>query len=355
MPEIRVDTELMRVVSKEMENCHLMSGYAAKYNYMATLQFADAVEVSQIGNLKTKMLSLAQKMDDLTERLENAAVFLEVVAESFEEGNRQILDQPELLIDLMNDRIELKKMTASTNLREWNAKATDSEYALISGIWNTASTKENSEEWFLNELLRRLPPNSPLNRINSNYVSVVKNPSGIDALILTDSNGNATVVFSGMNGDADNDDVKDIIFGNIPEQRQEAIKLVNDLSDKYQNITVAGHSLGGYLATSVTIDNPKVSRCVALDPLGQPDSVLGKNKELLNDPVMDKISTYNTAGIVRKLGGTQVGQKHMLDVPWRLEFSERIITHNIDDIYNAMGGYDSVNDNWTKITTCPVE
>lgn len=357
MTEIRIDPEQMRAVSRELDDCREISEFAARNTVAAILKFHDAVEVSAIDNLRNKMDALGKKLIELTDRIESAAVFLELVADNFENGDKQLMNQPERLAESIDERVAWRH-AQTTKIGEWGAEATDSEYALLASIWSSVSTKENSIDEFIKELAKRLPANSPLNKLSRNYIREVKSDTGLEALILTDPFGNATVVFAGTNnpGDFFDDDIQ-ILAGRFPDQREEAIRLIDDLSVRYNNITVTGHSLGGYLATSVTLHNSNISRCVSFDPLGQPILKRGTGNLEINEeffsPNSDKITTYNTEGIVKSVGGSQVGDRKTLDIPWQPTDNygnlalDRMAGHNIDDIYEALGGYDSIKNNWS--------
>ena len=242
--------------------------------------------------------------------------------------------------------------TVPTDLEQWAVKTTDTEFALLTGFWTDASQKENPEKAF-REMLekgydgRKLSDSDPLKDILNNPESSIKTvtrPNGFDAAVLTDGSGNAVVLFAGTNGDLGDiwADVN-IALGMESEQEKQAKQLIDAVSKSNSNIVVAGYSLGGYLATSVTLNNPAVSRCIAIEPPGRYDTLF---QNITNAGNVDKIAIYEANGSVVSAVGTGVGHYHKIDVEFNM--AGPAPNHGIYQMYDAMGGDNALKNAWSS-------
>jgi hypothetical protein len=98
-------------------------------------------------------------------------------------------------------------------------------------------------------------------------IDVLNDPeTGAYAFLAEDEQGNKYIVFRGTEGfgnvqDRAND--IDILMGKTPEQLKVAQDWINNLKDnglisESDNVYAVGHSLGGYLANSLTLMNSDI-------------------------------------------------------------------------------------------------
>lgn len=81
---------------------------------------------------------------------------------------------------------------------------------------------------------------------------VFDNPSGLTAVLYESSSGQHQLAFRGTEFFGDDNDLIDglqNLVGIVPPQYHEAAAITSSLSEKYQNLQVTGHSLGGGLAS----------------------------------------------------------------------------------------------------------
>lgn len=359
MNKIKITPEMVRDIATHIRaDEEIMKDITARSSFTCDL-IRDGAQNSIFGNVDEKAKALVYKMQEFCNRLDDAANLLNYSAEVFDNLDRCILAGSIERAQKLQRSIHAK----NTNLGDWNAHATDSEYAMLSSIWNDVANSDSPRTDFINKLRSRTPEDDPIHHIKTDQVRVVNNLDGFDAIVITDDDHNATVVFAGTHG------VGDFIFADLPlgiglpsTQLQQAKDLINDLSKEYKNITVTGHSLGGYLATEVTIDNSNVSKCVAFDPPGREGLIAGIAEHIQggHEPVAneEKITTYVTPGIVNQPGIT-VGDIHHIEVPqeFTLDFSRfgKNFAHDIEDIYSVIDGNNSVENNWKNYDFPPVD
>ncbi len=73
------------------------------------------------------------------------------------------------------------------------------------------------------------------------------------------------------------------------------------------SIQTVGHSLGGFLAGTQAILDPRVTSAITFNAPGVPESFINKNKELMISENLNKINAYSTSGdLVSKLGSPLV-------------------------------------------------
>ena len=354
MSRIKITPENVRMVSAKMSTARAQMEVVDGKAKDAGNLIKDGTRYSIFTNMDGKISSLNKKIKTLTDHLNGSIQFLNYAADTFEDLDRY------LLAGNINNakRLAVSIHSTTTDLDSWNKHAPDAEYALLSSIWSSVSNSDNPKEEFLKELIKRTPENDPLRFVDPDYITVENGKDGFAAIVIKDNKGNATVVFAGTNGSGDG--LTDIAhLGGLPSsQTVQAETLIKNLSKDCKNITVTGHSLGGYLATEVTLHNPNISKCVALDPPGH-YGTMGRFKVPFTDiyaiPKNEnewKIQTYVTQGVVHRFGGRQLGNVHDIDVKWQPtndngDFAiDRAAGHNIDDIYNVMGGENKLKSTW---------
>ena len=75
----------------------------------------------------------------------------------------------------------------------------------------------------------------------------------------------------------------------------------------FASIQTVGHSLGGFLAGTQAILDPRVTSATTFNAPGVPDSFINKNKELMTSENLNKINAYTASGdLVSKLGSPLV-------------------------------------------------
>ena len=157
-----------------------------------------------------------------------------------------------------------------------------------------------------------IPENSRLKHISEDQVSYYESSTGFSCFVITDGD-TAIIVFLGTNDVVDVGADFLLAFGGTPEQTREARDLTEIISKQYQNVVVTGHSLGGHLATDVTLNNNKVDQCVAFEAPDRWDHLYQKT---FNKKQASKITTYNAEGsiISTAVPGDTTGKEVMVDV-----------------------------------------
>lgn len=113
---------------------------------------------------------------------------------------------------------------------------------------------------------------------NLKVEKVSKDETGSLSACLTDSEGNAYVVFRGTAGGEWRDNFEGG-YGTDTEQQRRALDFINSLDHK--NITVVGHSKGGNKAKYVALLSDKVDRCVSFDGQGFSQEFIQKYSNLI--------------------------------------------------------------------------
>ena len=231
----------------------------------------------------------------------------------------------------------------SLNVSSYMDKVSDAEYAALCMHWQkTVEAMENDQlkEGLANNFRKALeagqmngdladnfrkalrnskylPENDPIKKLRDDQVEVYLSPSGFSAVTIGEGDS-AIVIFGGTNFASAQDLYADaqIIaqnagFGETAKQEKEAIALIKKLSSKHSNITVTGHSLGGYLAASSTLNNSQVDKCVAFDPPGRHDK---QEQKANNRTQYDKIRTYEVKGSIVSSLGSSVGDYESVEI-----------------------------------------
>ena len=146
----------------------------------------------------------------------------------------------------------------------------------------------------------------------------------------------------------------DVSLALLPKniQEKQALDLVNDLSEKYNNIVVTGHSLGGYLATSVALKNEAVSKCVTFDPPGRNyyDTVACDGE--FDSDRTSVITSYEADGSVISSVGYEVGNVQKIEVNGKGELFGK---HNIDYICESLGGKEAIHNSWNNTNSAQTD
>ena len=212
------------------------------------------------------------------------------------------------------------------NVSSYMEKVSDAEYAALCLHWQKTveameggKMKGNLADNFRKALRnsKYLPDSDPIKKLRDDQVEVYLSPSGFSAVTIGEGDS-AIVIFGGTNFASAQDLYADaqIIaqnagFGETAKQEKEAIALIKKLSSKHSNITVTGHSLGGYLAASSTLNNSQVDKCVAFDPPGRHDK---QEQKANNRTQYDKIRTYEVKGSIVSSLGSSVGDYESVEI-----------------------------------------
>lgn len=250
------------------------------------------------------------------------------------------------LVSGRTDKTSLEK-NSNVSLIEYSAAVSDAELVKISSLANRAEHFQNPEKGFYNLLQMELPENDPLRKIKPDQVKYYNNnDTGFGAFVIEDGDS-AIVVFPGTDWET-NDTWNNLLyigFGVQSGQVDNANTLIDQLEKKYSNIMVTGHSLGGYLATKVTLSHNSIDKCVVFDP---PQDHLDW-KYLFGVPLTEheknnsaKIRTYiNEYSIVSGVAQRQYGEIILIDIG-----NEDIIHHESELMYKTLGGRECVENTW---------
>lgn len=214
----------------------------------------------------------------------------------------------------------------SLNVSSYMDKVSDAEYAALCMHWQrTVEAMENGEldgdviSNFQKALKnsKYLPDSDPIKNLRADQMLTFQSPSGFSAVAIGEGDS-AIVIFGGTNFKTAQDLVADAQIvaqnaGSVTPSMQEieAVAFVKGLSSKYSNIAVTGHSLGGYLAASSTLNNSKVDKCVVFDPPGRGDSLV---QAVIHNEQYNKIKTYEVRGSIVSAVGTHVGDHEFVDI-----------------------------------------
>ena len=176
-----------------------------------------------------------------------------------------------------------------------------------------------------------IPENSSLKYISEHQVSYHKSPSGFTCFVIRDGE-NAIVVFLGTNDAADLLADGTLAVGLTPIQTLEARHLTKQITEQYKNVVVTGHSLGGHLATDVTLNNKDVDSCIAFEAPGRYD---GLYQMFFNQEQNAKIKTYNANGSIISAVGGAAGNEERVDVKFNSTLGNDL-NHSIKEVRNAL-------------------
>ena len=281
-------------------------------------QFKDAVGVDELTNTAKE---IARKVAEFTEKVKQFVGLSEN-----KEGSAKVA-----------------KKRVQADIGEYTESARDVNYAELCGLWYNVldKKKENPDIPYIDLILDQLPKEDPLRKIQPNQVVAV-NYAGLDALVIGDGD-TAIVIFAGTDVTSLDDLAADaaIVAGVASVQEVLAKELIDTLSKQYSDIVVTGHSLGGYLATAVTLKNDAVSKCVAFDPPGRYDARL---QSLFNGGRVSKITTYEANGSpisdALKVTSGGVNQNLGTVINLNVESENNPLNHGIKQITEALAKRD---------------
>ena len=180
-----------------------------------------------------------------------------------------------------------------------------------------------------------IPEDSQLKYIKDSQVSYYDSTSGFACFVIRDGE-NAIVIIQGTDPTSLGDLAADgtLAVGLTPVQTLEARYLIKQITERYENVVVTGHSLGGHLATDVTLNNKNVDQCIAFEA---PDRFDHLYQKVFNHEQASKITTYNAKGsiISSAVIGDTMGEEVMVDV----EANGKMIidnNHGIKELRNAL-------------------
>lgn len=303
------------------------------------------------GNFSGKMISARNSFSFITSALGIGAQAANSCADSFETIDStlaKLCSKDSAFSSEMSKAIgDNQKTETVVTMDDYFARVTDAEYIKLCDWWGRASEGKSKEEAvaaFLN-YIKNLPKNDPLRNLTKNQIQAYIKPSGLSAISITDGKGNALVIFAGTQGTDLNDFYTDFnvgILGVSSAQSKQANEIIDEISKNNSNIVVTGHSLGGYLATSVTLKNSSVSKCIAFDPPGRKDQLL---QICTNYNQVSKITTYEAVGSPVSSVGKAVGKYVPVIVEPNLDWNV-FAFHDPEKMYMALGGDRLVEGSW---------
>lgn len=349
MQKVKITTEDLLAQSNEMmtlqnEYSGLFSGVSSELNKVNCNWSANLAH-----NFLGKIVCSSNIFLKITKDLINAANAAKMSAETFEAIDRELAKM------YGNDELsnKLKKETTTSDTVEpvdmnyYMQNVTDAEYARLCGMWSSVSNKKDPRKAFIKKL-QELPENDPLRSVKpENLLIYNDNDSGFSAVaIIGDDRKDALVIFAGTNEDM-GDYAADVslVFNASSVQSEQAIYFVDQVSQMCSNVQVTGWSLGGYLATSATLKNSSVSRCVAFDPPGRYDTI---QQALTNSSRTSKVTTYEAHLSPVSKVGIGVGKVKHLKV--KINWCGPALNHGIEEISNALGGESAINKSWNQAT-----
>lgn len=253
------------------------------------------------------------------------------------------------------------------DIEKYSNVASHAEYAKLCSIANKMFDSEHpSKHDFINAINPTIKSDEnyfsdkdPIKHIKADQVKVIDYGSGFGAVVIEDGES-AMVIFAATNIGADNfwdkiaDLGTDVSLALLPKniQEKQALDLVSDLSEKYNNIVVTGHSLGGYLATSVALKNEAVSKCVTFDPPGRNyyDTVACDGE--FDSDRTSVITSYEADGSVISSVGYEVGNVQKIEVNGKGELFGK---HNIDYICESLGGKEAIHNSWNNTNSAQTD
>lgn len=350
-----VKPELLREQSSQLRSIY--QAYNTLFDHVASdLQGINSCWSDLLSNNFSVKITSAQKaFHGELAMLANASSMLDLVATTAQDmdtewairisGSSAIegkVNTGEAVINAVTDKSHMDVGT-------YMSKATDTEYAALCSIFQKTveNWENNGKQGDLTALLMNaihnskfIPENDPLRYVTREQLDIALSADGLAALTITNGD-NALVVFGGTNFSELNDIATDanIATGKPTAQALEAISLVKAVSKKHANVTVTGHSLGGYLATTSTMYVDGVDKCVAFDP---PGSWYNKVYETLVPGRIEKVTTYEVRGSIVSAVGSAAGDRD--EVP----ITGDPLYHSIDRICESMGGREEIERSWNR-------
>ncbi len=227
------------------------------------------------------------------------------------------------------------------------------EYAWLCAAANGAAGNFDSPEGMLQSLfdnIAHLPEGHMLKCLNQDQFTAF-HIGGVEGFVIRLDDDSCIVVFAGTDELTDGLVDAATVIGNaagLPSAAMNpqvaiADNILNQLeSQGFSNITITGHSLGGYLATEMTLRHNSVNECVVFDPMGhsQTEQVWA---DLFNSEQADKITAYKPYGGVVPLTGPSIGEEQWISVEYNTDAF--FVNHSIDHIFDdAFGGMSAINE-----------
>ena len=339
--QLREQSARLSSLSKQVDSIY------DKANRALTLM-DDALEGKFTSNMHIKARNLLTSVRTLSTSLYEGSQVADRAASAY-------VDADSILVKLSEESTVLKSSAqlqksipqmvekpAEVDIGDYSCKVSHSEYAKLCDLWYTASKAKDPRAKFIELINTHLPPNDPLRNVAYSQLTSIRSITGFDTLIIGDGD-TAIVLFAGTDIKSGgmkttSDVIADIqlALDKMSAQEAQAIAMVSTLSEKYGKIVVAGHSLGGYLATAVTLKVSGVSECVAFDPPGRYDAHL---QEIFNSKRVEKITTYEANGspISDGLKWASGGRNQNFNtVNLDVESKGNFLNHGISQIHDAM-------------------
>ena len=261
---IVVTTGDLRNHAKSISDVAVLVSEISGKNNNAITKMTNACSFLRVGSISFSAKHIVQRFTALMETLNRGASRALECAYAYEEASDDLKSK----FNEWFDHVEIGNATQGVMevttdhepmpMSDYLSKVTDAEYAKLNQIWTDVCDDEDPASAFL-ERLSELPENDPLRKLTADQISITKSISGLDAITIKGSDGNALVIFAGTKGFADALNDIMIVEGVAPPQEVEALAIIADLSRTHPNITVSGYALGGYLATAATLRCPAVS------------------------------------------------------------------------------------------------
>ena len=294
-------------------------------------------------NFEGKITSAQNAFKGMTDKLTQGAIIATTSANTFESVDSLLAKnyvgsaaEKSYTVSQMEEKPKLIDMD------NYISKVSDAEYAKLCALAYDAVRSDDPQKKFIDLLNDGLPDNDPLSSISSDQVSVIEVDNGFSSIIISDGD-TAVVVFVGTNSKRDWFDNVLLGIAQPTPQSQQAIAMIESLSKTHSNIVVTGHSLGGYLATSATLKNSTVSRCVAFDPPGRSDNFY---QRLTNSEQFNKVTTYEAKGSLVSKVAVGVGDVKKISVKENGGALDH--NHDIKEIWKSedLGGDERIERSW---------
>ena len=350
---IVVTTGDLRNHAKSISDVAMLVSEISGKNNNAINKMTNACSFMRVGSISFSAKHIMQSFTALMDTLNRGASRALECAYAYEEASDDLKSKFNEWFDdvefgvATQGVLEMSIGNEQIPLDDYFKGVSEAEYAKLCGMWGWAAMSDDAKEEFIKKLKEDLPEGDPLRNITDDQVEVTKSGTGFAAVTITDDNGNALVIFAGTNGDA-GDIVSDaeLALAIESDQERQAWELIDSLRKTHPNIVVSGHSLGGYLATSATLQYGEISKCICFDPPGRYDDLW---HYITNNEAWNKIITYEANGSLVSSVGHAMGDSKTLDV---VENGSGIDhNHGIDEICNALGGDDRINLSWGNNST----
>ncbi len=350
MTYIKVDINKLRNYSSEFSS--IKTRVSSIKRIFSSISSALDWDVKSSSNIQRSADNITGNLDTEISSLNNMIDFVSLACNKYEILNGYIIGILDKTSNRTNATINPSSSPTNVDLETYCLKVSDAEYARLCSKTYELFDKSNPTAKDFIDIIQKddyFTDNDPLKLITEEQITVLTGFSGFQAVVIEDGK-NAIVVFVGTNGDI-GDYVADaqLALGIWSFQELQAISLVGQLSKKYDNIVVSGHSLGGYLATAATLFNDTVSKCVTFDPPGRSDPPGRGNVDVLlhnvlNGDRVSVITTYEAKGSLISSVGQGVGTIYKVDV----KESGGAIDHNhsIDNLCDALGGKSAMESSW---------